>query len=171
MTKDSLRGFIPLFLILFVDAIGVGIFFPIMAVAFMNPSSHFLAHDVSTAMRTLDYGLMVSVFMLCWFLGAAVLGDYSDIRGRKYCLMICLTGTAIGYFFSYLALAWHSIWLLILGRIVAGLTAGSQSIAQAAIVDGSSAHRLNINIKGLCSLGYLFGFCGRADYRRCFLKL
>lgn len=156
-SNKSIRSFMPLLLVLFIDSMGLGILFPVLAVAFMNPSSHFLAVDVSTAVRTLDYGLMVSVFMLCWFFGAAVLGDYSDIKGRKHCLLICLAGASTGYFLSFLALVLHSVWLLVLGRVVAGFTAGSQSIAQAAIVDGSSEHTLNKNM-GYAVLSICLGF-------------
>ena len=140
------RKFLPLFMVLFIDSMGMGILFPILAVAFMNPSAHFLAVTTSHAMRTLDYGIVISVFMLCWFFGASILGDYSDIKGRKHSLVICLCGAALGYLLSAFALSWHSITLLIIGRIIAGLTAGSQSIAQAAIVDGSTESQLNKNM-------------------------
>ncbi len=73
--------------------------------------------------------------MICWFFGAAILGDLSDSVGRKKSLMICLIGAFLGYLLSAIAIAFHNFWFLILGRIIAGFTSGSQPIAQAAIVD------------------------------------
>jgi MFS transporter, DHA1 family, tetracycline resistance protein len=157
IAKDKISSFIPLFLVLFIDSMGMGILFPILAVAFMNPSAHFLAVSTTHSMRTFEYGIVISVFMLCWFVGAAVLGEYSDIKGRKPCLLICLAGATVGYVLSFLALITQSLWLLILGRIIAGLTAGSQSIAQASIVDGSSAEKLNRNM-GYTVMVICFGF-------------
>lgn len=157
MNNTSLRPAIPLFLLLFIDAMGMGILFPILAVAFMNPSSHFLSIHTSHGMRTFYYGLVISTFMLCWFVGATVLGDYSDIKGRKYCLNICLSGAAVGYTLSGFALMAHSLALLIIGRVIAGLTAGSQSIAQAAIVDLSAKDNLNRNM-GYIVLSICLGF-------------
>jgi DHA1 family tetracycline resistance protein-like MFS transporter len=151
------KKFLPLFMVLFIDSMGMGILFPILAIAFMNPSVHFLAPNTNHAMRTFDYGLVISTFMLCWFFGAAIFGEYSDIKGRKKSLLICLFGAAFGYVLSAFAISFHSISLLIIGRVIAGLTAGSQSIAQAAIVDGSNESNLNKNM-GYMTLVMCLGF-------------
>ena len=98
--------------------------------------------------------------MFCWFFGAAFLGDLSDQIGRKKGLMICLVGAALSYLLSAIAVISNSYWLLIVGRIIAGFTAGSQSIAQAAIVDlsepGHKARNLGL-ILFFSSLGFVFG--------------
>ncbi len=151
------KKFLPLFMVLFIDSMGMGILFPILAIAFMNPHVPFLAANTTHAMRTLDYGLVISTFMICWFFGAAIFGEYSDIKGRKKSLLICLFGAAFGYMLSAFAISFHSISLLIIGRIIAGLTAGSQSIAQAAIVDGSNESNLNKNM-GYMTLVMCLGF-------------
>jgi DHA1 family tetracycline resistance protein-like MFS transporter len=74
--------------------------------------------------------------------------------------MICLLGAVIGYLFSALSVITSSYGLLLLGRVVAGFTAGSQSIAQAAIVDISAPEHKARNL-GLIlfftSLGFVFG--------------
>lgn len=157
VSSSVLSKFFSLFLLLFIDAMGMGILFPVLATAFMNPSSHFFLLASSPAWRTFDYGLIISVFMLCWFIGAGLLGEYSDHKGRKHCLIISLVGAALGYVLSALALSWHSMGLLLLGRVIAGLTAGSQSIAQAAIVDGSTEQDLPRNM-GYVSLAICLGF-------------
>jgi len=69
-------------------------------------------------------------------------------------------GSFLGYLMSAFAVLGHSLVFLILGRVIAGFTAGSQPIAQAAIVDVSTPERKARNI-GLIllalSLGFVFG--------------
>jgi len=108
-------------------------------------------------MRNFLYGFTVSIFMLCWFFGAAVLGDLSDKVGRKKSLLICLVGACLGYFLSAVAVLYSSFLWLIVGRIIAGFTSGSQPIAQAAIVDVSSDIHKARNI-GLILLAVSLGF-------------
>src|SRR3990167_2722255 len=132
----------PLFLVLFIDSMGLGLIFPILNELLIDPSNHFVAANTSTDMRNLLYGGLIGIYMLCWFFGAAFLGDLSDQIGRKKALMICLIGAFLSYLLSAFSIPLNSIALLLIARIVAGITAGSQSIAQAAIIDISSdAHK------------------------------
>lgn len=148
---------IPLLMIVLIDSMGMGILVPILSIAFMSPHSPLVTLGTSAAMRQLDFSAVISVFMLSWFFGAAILSDYSDIRGRKHCLSICLIGAALGYALSALAIGTHHLWMLIVGRVIAGITAGSQSIAQAVIVDESSQETLNKHI-GFIILASCLGF-------------
>lgn len=150
----------PLLLILFIDGMGLGLVFPILNNLIIDPSSHFIAANLSEAARNTTFGIIVAVFMLSWFLGAPYLGDLSDNIGRKKSLMICLIGAAIGYLVSGIGVSFNSLTLLIMGRLVAGFTSGSQPIAQAAIVDLSSSEDKTRNISFILlalSLGFIFG--------------
>ena len=154
----------PLFLAIFIDGMGLGLLFPILNTLFISSHSHFLPSSFSSQTRNLLFGFTISIFMLAWFFGAAYLGDLSDAIGRKKSLMIALFGAFLGYLVSAIAVELHSITFLIIGRIIAGFTAGSQSIAQAAIVDISEPDLKARNI-GLilmfASLGFVFGpMCG-----------
>jgi len=150
----------PLFLVLFIDSMGLGLVFPILNALVFEPTAHFIHADLTKNIRNLLYGVTVSIFMFCWFFGAAFLGDLSDQIGRKKSLMICLLGAVIGYLFSAMAVVFGSYGLLLLGRVVAGFTAGSQAIAQAAIVDLSEPQHKARNL-GLIlfftSLGFAVG--------------
>ena len=150
----------PLFLVLFIDSMGLGLVFPILNALVFEPSAHFIHADLTKHMRNLLYGITVSIFMFCWFFGAAFLGDLSDQIGRKKSLMICLLGAVMSYVFSAMAVIFGSYSLLLIGRIIAGFTAGSQAIAQAAIVDISEPEHKARNL-GLIlfftSLGFAFG--------------
>ncbi len=158
--KKFLLTAAPLFLIIFIDGMGLGLIFPILNSLIMDPSSHFLAANYSPHTRNFIFGFIVSIFMLCWFFGSAVLGDLSDQIGRKKSLMICLLGNFVGYFISALGVTFSSLSLLLFGRIVAGFTSGSQSIAQAAIIDISDPQHKARNIGMILfatTLGFVFG--------------
>ena len=155
--KNPLAKVAPLFLVLFIDGMGLSLLFPIVNSLIIETSSHFVPHATSLATREFLYGLIIGIYMICWFFGAAILGDLSDKTGRKKSLMVCLIGACIGYVFSGIAVNTSSIALLIVGRIVAGFTAGSQPIAQAAIVDVSTGQHKARNI-GLILFAISMGF-------------
>ncbi len=160
MQATLFKRLMPLLLVLFIDSMGMGLFFPVLSSLIIEPSLHFLAGDYSIEKRQFIYGVIISVYMFSWFFGAAILGDVSDFIGRKKSLLICLGGAVLGYIGAGLSIALHSIALMIVGRLIAGFTAGSQAIAQAAIVDISDAGNKSRNMSWMVltlSLGFLMG--------------
>lgn len=160
MLAQNNRGLLavaPLFLVLLIDSMGLGLLFPILNSVLVAHTSHFLPAGMSNMLRTFLYGFVMSIFMLSWFFGSAILGDLSDNVGRKRALTICLLGAFVGYGFSAIAMPLHSVVLLVIGRVVAGFTAGSQPIAQAAIVDVSPPEHKTRNI-GMILLAVSVGF-------------
>lgn len=156
-TRKTLSVIAPLFLVLFIDGMGLSLLFPVLNSIIIDPRSDFLAASVSITTRDFLYGLTIGIFMICWFFGAAILGDLSDTVGRKKALMICLIGSFLGYLISAFAVLEHSLTFLILGRVIAGFTAGSQPVAQAAIVDISPPEHKTRNI-GFILLAISLGF-------------
>jgi MFS transporter, DHA1 family, tetracycline resistance protein len=77
-------------------------------------------------------GLVVSVFALCAFFAAPVLGALSDRYGRRPILMLSLLGSAIGYVVFGLG---GALWVLFAGRMIDGLTAGNVSSIYAYVAD------------------------------------
>ncbi len=130
-------------MVLFLDGMGQGIVFPILSQALIDPQQHVLIATATPEMRNLWYGILIGVFFLCWFIGAALLSDLSDKSGRKKALIICLIGSLLGNFVAALAFTLHSLWLLLVGRMLVGFTNGSQPIAQAAVVDISPKNKLS----------------------------
>ena len=156
----SLLKAAPLFLVIAIDSMGLGILFPILSAMLISHQSHFLSSDTSNFLRELIYGVTIGIYMIAWFFGSAMLGDLSDTMGRKKSLMICLIGATLGYIISAVAIGFHSIVFLILGRVLAGFTAGSQPIAQAAIVDVSAPENRARNIGYILlavSIGFVLG--------------
>ncbi|CAM4163433.1 tetracycline resistance MFS efflux pump [Listeria ivanovii] len=76
--------------------------------------------------------LLTSVYAFCVFFAAPGLGALSDRFGRRPVLLICLFGSAIGYFFFGLG---GALWVLFAGRIIEGITGGSVSTLFAFIAD------------------------------------
>ena len=77
-------------------------------------------------------GAVLSIYGLCQFLSAAPLGALSDRIGRRPVLIISLIGSFIGYLITGFS---GALWVLLLGRVVDGLTGGNISTIYAYIAD------------------------------------
>jgi len=77
-------------------------------------------------------GLIVSVFALCAFCAAPVLGALSDRYGRRPIMMLSLFGSAVGFLVFGFG---GALWVLFLGRMIDGLTAGNVSTIYAYVAD------------------------------------
>ncbi|WP_419913235.1 MFS transporter [Hoeflea sp.] len=124
-----------LLMVVFIDIMGQGLMYPLITAILFDTSRQFLPHDMPQASREVRYGIVIGLFFVSWFFGAAFISKLSDYIGRKYGILICLTGTLVGYVLTILALMTSSFVLLVVGRVVAGFTAGNQPIAQAALID------------------------------------
>lgn len=76
--------------------------------------------------------LLTSVYAVCVFFAAPVLGVLSDRYGRRPLLLICLFGSAVGYFVFGIG---GALWVLFVGRIIEGITGGSISTIFAYFAD------------------------------------
>ncbi|GLX65993.1 MFS transporter [Paenibacillus glycanilyticus] len=76
--------------------------------------------------------LLTSVYAVCMFFAAPALGALSDKFGRRPLLLICLLGSAIGYFVFGLG---GALWVLFAGRVIEGITGGSISTIFAYFAD------------------------------------
>ncbi|WP_285766946.1 MFS transporter [Peribacillus sp. SI8-4] len=76
--------------------------------------------------------LLTSVYAVCVFFAAPVLGVLSDKYGRRPLLLVCLLGSAIGYLVFGIG---GALWVLFAGRIIEGITGGSISTIFAYFAD------------------------------------
>lgn len=129
---------IPLFLTIFVDALGMGLIFPILTPLFIDNHSPLFDSSFSQEIRHYLFGILLAIYPLMTFLGSPWLGTLSDKHGRKSVLLVCMLGNFLGLLMMGLGVAANSILIIILGRIISGITAASLPIAQAAIIDLSS---------------------------------
>ncbi|MEP3275679.1 MAG: MFS transporter [Stappiaceae bacterium] len=151
---------ITLLFVVFVDLIGQGLVFPIINALIMEPNSGFLPENTTMGARHIDYGLVIGVFFLAWFLGVTYVSKLSDSIGRKKAILICLFGALIGYAVTIVSLYANSLWLLMLGRAITGFTAGNQPIAQAAMIDASVDDADRARNMGYIVTGISFGLVG-----------
>ncbi|MCP4381846.1 MAG: MFS transporter, partial [Hyphomicrobiales bacterium] len=134
-----------------------GLVIPILIAILLDPAQGFLPTHTTSATRQLDFGVIMGVFFLSWFLGAAYISKLSDFIGRKAGILICLSGNLLGYVLTIVALLTDSLILLIIARAVSGFTAGNQPIAQAALIDLSTSEAERTRYLGLVLTGLSLG--------------
>lgn len=106
------------------DAVGIGLIFPILPELMRQ-----LAH---TDQISVLYGVMLAVYAAMQLLFAPVLGVLSDRHGRRPVLLLSLAGATLDYAFMALAPA---LWMLFLGRAIAGLSSANMAVATAVLAD------------------------------------
>jgi DHA1 family tetracycline resistance protein-like MFS transporter len=116
-----------------VGFIAITAFLTIMGFTIVIPVLPFIMGDyVPSDQVGLWVGVIVSIYALCQFFAAPVLGSISDRIGRKPVLIFCLGGTAFGYIIFGIG---GALWVLFLGRIIDGLTGGDISSMFAYVAD------------------------------------
>ncbi|MDG4648297.1 MFS transporter [Roseibacterium sp. SDUM158017] len=136
---------------LMIDAIGIGIVFPIMPDLMMRVG----AGDI--AQGSLWAGFLMSAYAGAQFLFAPVVGSLSDAFGRKPVLLAAMAFLAVDYVVMALA---GSLWLLLLGRTLAGVAGATYITATAYIADitppGQRAARFGL-IGAAFGIGFVLG--------------
>jgi MFS transporter, DHA1 family, tetracycline resistance protein len=112
-----------------IDSIGIGIIFPVMPDLLQEVTGE----DLSNA--ALWGGLLATAFAAMQFLCGPIIGNLSDRFGRRPVLLIALATMAVDY--TVMALA-TSVWLLLVTRLIAGVTAATYATASAYIADVST---------------------------------
>lgn len=146
MFKDRARTFI--LLTLMIDAIGIGIVFPIM------PDLMDRVGAGDTGQGALWGGLLMAAYAGALFLCGPVVGSISDAVGRRPVLIAALVMLAVDYVIMALA---GSFWLLLLGRTLAGLAGATYITATAYIADISKPEDKAANF-GLIGAAFGIGF-------------
>ena len=135
-----------IFLIVFVNFLGYGIVFPILPLL-----------TVQYGGDPIISGILIAIFSLMQVISMPILGRLSDRYGRKPMLLFSLWGTVLS--FALMGLT-HSIFWLLIARIIDGISGGNLSIAQAYIADVTDkkdrAGGMGVLAAGI-SLGFIFG--------------
>lgn len=158
--RSLLYTFSSLFLVLIVDTIGFALIMPILAPLYLDPTTGILPATLSLPIKNFYYGLTMATFFIFTFLGAPFMGTLSDQIGRRKVLIICLLGVGLGFLISAFGVIFKSVFLIILGRAVGGFSAGSQPIAQTAIIDISTEENKTKNIAFITlagCIGFIIG--------------
>ena len=104
------------------DSMGIGLIMPVMP----DLIQELEAGDLGQA--ALWGGILAAIFAVMQFLFGPVIGGLSDRFGRRPVLLIALVVMAFDYVLMAVA---GTIWLLVIGRIIGGITAATQSTASA----------------------------------------
>ncbi|MEJ5218124.1 TCR/Tet family MFS transporter [Cognatishimia sp. D5M38] len=131
-----------------IDAMGIGLIMPVM------PDLIQEVQGVGISDAAIWGGILAASFAAMQFLFGPFLGNLSDRYGRRPVLLISLTVMALDYIVMALA---GSIWLLLAGRIVGGITAATHSTASAYMADISTPDQKAKNF-GLIGAGFGIGF-------------
>lgn len=131
-----------IYLTIFLDLVGFGIVIP--ALPYFVETEQFRA-------TPFEIGLLFASYSLMQFVFSPILGGLSDRYGRRPVLFFSILGSAVGYLLIGFAFA---LWMVFLGRIVAGITGGNISTAQAYIADVTTKEN---RAKGMGIFGAMFG--------------
>jgi MFS family permease len=144
MSKRS--PLLPIFLIVLVDVLGFTIVIPLLAF-----------YSESFGATPLVATLVVSVYAVCSLISTPIIGKLSDSYGRKRLLLVSQVGTFVGFIILGSATA---LWMVFVGRILDGLTAGNLSLAQAYISDHTAPENRTkaFGVIGVAfGIGFMFG--------------
>lgn len=160
LNKFNILKALPLFLVILLDVAGVILVMPILTPLILQSSSGMLPSDTPLLFRDFIYGLSLSLYPLFMFFSTPILGDLSDRFGRKKILQICLTGSTMSYLAAACGIVFNSLFLLLISRAMAGLAAGTQPIATAAIIDLTTPENKTRYLSWVVfttSLGFIIG--------------
>ena len=108
-----------------------------------------------------DKAVMVTmvtvVYAIGQFIAAPLIGKLGDRYGRRPVLLLSVLGQSLGYLVFGIG---GSLWVLLLGRLIGGITAGNLSTASAYIADVSSPEERGKNFAVIgtsWSMGLIFG--------------
>ncbi len=131
-----------------IDAIGIGIIFPVMPDLIEEVTGGTLSQ------AALWGGALATSFAVMQFLFGPVVGNLSDRFGRRPVMLTALGVMAVDY--TIMAVA-GTIWLLLVGRLVAGITAATYTTASAYMADISPRAERAKNF-GLIGAAFGLGF-------------
>jgi MFS transporter, DHA1 family, tetracycline resistance protein len=94
---------------------------------------------------------MMVIYAAAQFFAAPLLGALSDRYGRRPVLLLSVLGSAFGY---YLFGVGGALWVLLLSRLIDGITGGNLATASAYIADITPRHE---RAKSFALLGAAFG--------------
>lgn len=133
------------------DAIGIGLIFPVMPDLLQQVTGGSLAQAAVWG------GTLSAVFAVMQFLFGPVIGSLSDRFGRRPVLLISVGIMALGYLVMATA---QTIGLLLAARVVTGITAATNATASAYIADITPVEKrgARFGLIGACfGVGFVLG--------------
>ncbi|WP_298914973.1 TCR/Tet family MFS transporter [uncultured Roseobacter sp.] len=130
------------------DAMGIGLIVPVM------PDLIQEVQGTGLSKAALWGGVLSTTFALMQFIFGPIIGGLSDRFGRRPVLLLSLVVMTLDYLVMAVA---GSIFILLLGRVIGGITAATQSTANAYMADISGPEDRAANF-GLVGAAFGVGF-------------
>jgi DHA1 family tetracycline resistance protein-like MFS transporter len=159
-TPERYRSFLTVVLTYTLDLVGFSIVFPVLAPLLLNYSLHYFAPDASEIYRTTILGILFSVFGIAQFVGAPLIGVFSDHYGRLKVFLGTIGLSIIGYAIMAYSVYEQNLFWMFAGRILTGFCSGNFALAQSATADlVEPAHKSRAFgiIMGVGGLGFVVG--------------
>lgn len=129
------KSLLSLYLAYFADYFSWGAAIAFLAIYIMGEKSPFTTLPWD---RGLALGIAIACFPIGDVLGSPILGDLSDLIGRRNVLLWGIVGSIFSLLICAFGLSIGSFSLLLLGQFLAGFFGGKQAMAQAAIAEVDS---------------------------------
>ena len=134
-----------------IDAMGVGLILPVMPDLILDVRGGSLAEAAVWG------GILSTSFAVMQFLFGPLVGSLSDAIGRRPVILVSLFALGVDYLVMATA---GSIWLLLLGRMLGGLTSATYATATAYMADISEPGQKAANfglVSGAFGAGFVLG--------------
>nr|WP_321455205.1 TCR/Tet family MFS transporter [uncultured Cohaesibacter sp.] len=132
----------------FLDAFGIAFISPVLP----DLLEEITGSDLGNA--AIYGGYLTFIYAFMQFIVSPILGNLSDSFGRRPILVVSLAALAIDYLVMGFA---NSLWMLFLGRLIAGIFGATHATASAFISDISSGKQRTRNF-GLLGASFGVGF-------------
>lgn len=130
------------------DSMGIGLIMPVMPTLIRDVNGGDLGNAAIWG------GILATAFAVMQFLFGPTVGNLSDWFGRRPVLLVALFVMTLDYLLMAVA---GTIWLLVIGRIIGGMTAATHSTASAYMADISKPEEKAANF-GLIGAAFGIGF-------------
>lgn len=137
-----------IFVTIVLDVLALGVIIPVLPKLIET----FMAGDTAKAAEM--YGLFGTIWAVMQFFASPILGSLSDRFGRRR--VILTSNFGLGFDYILMALA-PTLWWLLVGRIISGITAAGFSTAQAYIADVTPPEKRAASY-GVIGAGWGLGF-------------
>ncbi len=137
-----------IFVVVLIDMIGFGIVMPVLPQLIMHLG------ELPVDKAALWAGWLGAGYAAMQFIFAPILGNLSDRFGRRPVLLAAILAFGIDYILMGFA---PSLWWLVLGRLIAGMTGASFSAAYAYLADITEPEKRAESF-GMIGMAFGFGF-------------
>jgi MFS family permease len=159
--KGNRSAMFIVFLVVFIDLLGFGIVLPLLPLYATEILEPLLSGPEKEPLRGMVLGLLMSSFSAMQFLFAPIWGRISDRIGRRWILLLGLSGSVVFYTLFGIASevsahgdAAFALTLLFIARLGAGIAGATISTAQAVIADSTTPENRS---RGMALIGAAFG--------------